>query len=62
MLVALACSEICLHLSERRFLVSLLLAVPAFTFKLAGRFLIFLLVLASLLGLAFAALATFAVV
>ena len=62
MLVALACSEICLHLSALRFLVSLLLAVPAFTFKLADRFLIFLLALASILGLAFAALATFAFV
>ena len=60
MLVALACSEIDLHLSALRLVVSLLLSVPAFTFKLAGRFLIFLLALASLLGLAFAPLATFA--
>ena len=62
MLVALACSEIRFHLSALRLPVSLLLAVPAFTFKLADPFLIFLLALASLLGLAFAALATFAFV
>ena len=42
--------------------MSLLLAVPAFTFKLADRFLIFLLALASLLGIAFAALTAFAFV
>ena len=61
-LVAFACSEIRLHLSALRFLRSLLLTVPAFTFKLADRFLIFLLALASLLGLAFAALTAFALV
>ena len=53
-LVTLACSEIRLHLSALRLLVSLLLAVSAFTFKLAGRFIIFLFALASLLGLALA--------
>ena len=60
MFVALACSEIGLHLSALRFLVPS--SVLAFTFQLAGRFLIFLLALASLLELAFAALATFAFV
>ena len=59
-LVTLACSEIRLHLSALRLLVPLLPAVLAFTFKLAGRFLISLLALASLLGLALAAFATFA--
>ena len=62
MLVARACSEIRFHLSALRLVMSLLLAVPAFTFKLAERFLIFLLALAYLLGLGFATLATFALV
>ena len=61
-LVAFVCSEIRLHLSALRLLVSLLLAVPAFTFELADRFLIFLLALASILGLAFAALTAFVLV
>ena len=50
------------HLSAVRLLMSPLLAVPAFTIKLGGRFLSSLLALASLLGLAFAAFAAFALV
>ena len=61
-LVTLACSEIGIYLSALRLLVLRLLPVPAFTFKLAAQFLIILLALASLLRLAFAALAAFALV
>ena len=58
----LPCSEISLHLSALVLLVSLFLAVPAFTFELASWFFIFLLALAALLGYAFAAFTAFAFV
>ena len=60
-LVASACRVISFHLSALH-LVPLLLAVDAFALELAGRFVIFLLVLAALSGLAFAAFTGFAFV
>ena len=58
-LVAPACIDVCLHTSAIRLLVSLLLAVPAFTIKLAGRLLFSLFALASLRRLTSATLALF---